>query len=302
MGPIDLTGILMAMVLSPALLSLIQRTKAFFGGRKGPPILQPYHDLLKSFQKGTVYSNVSSPLLKAAPWGVAAAHLLVLPFVPFAGGAAPAAFSGDFLLAAFLFAMARFLMILGALDTGSSFEGMGASREAHFSALAEPVFFLSFCALARLSESASLSGMTAGLGTAAWKSSGPALCLVGVALFVLLLSENARVPVDDPNTHLELTMIHEVMILDAGGPDLALYQYASGLRLWIYAALWTALLMPWRLPGAPGWLLHAGEMALAAVAVGVVESSMARLRLVKVPTLLIGAGVLSVTALILAMR
>jgi formate hydrogenlyase subunit 4 len=156
--------------------------------------------------------------------------------------------------------MGRFFTIMAALDTGSSFEGMGASREAVFSCLAEPMLFLALMALARYADNLSLSGMLAAVSSGSWLSGAPVLALVTVSLFLLLLSENCRVPFDDPNTHLELTMIHEVMVLDHGGPDLGFIQYAQTLKLWIFSAVTASLLLPaasgsaaldalWGLPG-----------------------------------------------------
>jgi formate hydrogenlyase subunit 4 len=294
---------LLALGLSPGLFSVIQKTKAFFAGRQGPPWLQPYYDLWKLMAKGTVYSTTASPFIRFVPWGMTVATAMCLPLLPFGPWGAPAAFSGDLILLVFLLVLARFLLVLGALETGSSFEGMGASREVILSALAEPVYLLSLCAMVRLSGTASLSEMAAGPAASAWRSNGPALILVGMALFTVLLSENARIPVDDPNTHLELTMIHEVMILDAGGPDLALFQYVSGLKLWIHSTVLVGLLSPWGgSAGIRGAFIQLALVAALSVVVGVVESVMARLRMNKVPTLLSGAGVLAVTALILVMR
>jgi formate hydrogenlyase subunit 4 len=174
---------------------------------------------------------------------------------------------------------------------------MGASREVAFSALAEPALALSLAALARRTGSLSLSEMFARLAAGPKGSAGPALALVALALFVILLAENARMPVDDPDTHLELTMIHEVMALDHGGPDFAYILYAAMLKLWIFGAL----LIDVVLLGSPGGWTTAGGMLGLGIAIGVVESSIARLRLPHVPQLLIGAGALSALALILTM-
>src|SRR5207253_6609723 len=232
-----------------------------------------------------------------------AAGLTALFLLPQGGLPALIAFPADFVLLTFLLAPSRFLTMLAALDTGSSFEGMGASREAAFGALAEPVLLLCLAVAAREAGQASLSGIISGLTGAEWLRAGPALVLVAVSLLAILLAENARIPVDDPNTHLELTMIHEVMVLDHGGPDLALLLYGSALKLWLFGALLIGLALPvhsgrrWLDAGAP-----ALGMLLLAVLTGLVESSMARLRLLSVPRLLVGAGVLSVLALLLVVR
>jgi formate hydrogenlyase subunit 4 len=179
---------------------------------------------------------------------------------------------------------------------------MGASREVFFSALAEPALLVALATLARQAGSLSLSTM---LGLAAGSPSwhvAPALALVVIALVIVLLAENARIPVDDPDTHLELTMIHEVMALDHGGPDLAFILYGAALKLWLFTALVVGVVLP---ATGPAWwrlLLAAGAMLGGAVIVGVIESIMARLRLVIVPQLLVGAGALAATAFLLALK
>ena len=296
-------GPLLALVLSPLLLGVINRTKAFFAGRRGAPLLQPYHDLLKLLRKGAVYSTTTTWIFRAGPLVGLAAALTSLLLVPLGGLGAPLAFSGDFVVLASLLGLLRFFTVLAALDTGSSFEGMGASREVQFSALAEPALLLALAAAARQSGSLSLSGMVKGLDVEAWLRDGPALALVAGSLFLVFLTENARIPVDDPNTHLELTMIHEVMVLDHGGPDLAFILYASALKLWILGAVLVGIAVPAR-SGSP-WVAGAaavGGLCFLAVLVGIIESSMARLRLVRVPQLLAAASVLSAVALMVLFR
>jgi formate hydrogenlyase subunit 4 len=232
-----------------------------------------------------------------------AAVLAALTLVPIGGVPAPLRFGGDLVLFAYLLGLMRFLTVIAALDTGSSFEGMGASREVFFSALAEPALLFGLTAVAVEARSASLSGMLAAVTTQSWSRQGPALGLAAVALGVVLLAENARIPVDDPNTHLELTMIHEVMVLDHGGPDLAFILYGAALKLWVMGALLVGLAVPLRsghvlLDGG----VFLGGMLLLGVVIGVVESSLARLRLVAVPKLLVGATALAVLALVLVLR
>lgn len=197
--------------------------------------------------------------------------------------------------------LARLFIVAAALDTGSSFEGMGGSREVTFSMLVEPTLFVGLFALSRLSHSLSLSGILYATGVTGWSIGAPAL--VAGAFFVLYLAENARIPVDDPNTHLELTMIHEVMVLDHSGPDFGMVTYGSSLKLWLLGALFVGVFSP-NLMEAPIWFREGYAivgMVLLAIAVGVVESSMARLRLVKVPQLLVGAGALAMLATILVL-
>jgi len=293
--------LLLALVLSPLLLGVINRTKAFFAGRRGPPLLQTYFDLLKLLQKGAVYSRTTTWLFRAGPIVGLAAVLAAAMLLPLGNFPALIEFPADFLLFAGLLGLMRFFTVVAALDTGSSFEGMGASREVFFSALAEPALLVVLLTLARQTNSLSLSTMFGPVSGAHWLHFGPVLALVVIALMIVLLAENARIPVDDPNTHLELTMIHEVMVLDHGGPDFAFILYSAALKLWLFTALIVGMVLP--ATGNP-WLdllLAAGGMLLVVVIVGVIESVMARLRLVIVPQLLVGAGALAAVAFLLGL-
>jgi len=252
--------------------------------------------------KGAVYSRTTSWVFRAGPVIGLAAIIIAAALVPL-GGPALVSFPGDLLLFVYLLALARFSTVIAALDTGSSFEGMGASREVAFSTLAEPALLLGLAAIARETGSLSLSTMLPHVTVGVWAHAAPPLALVAIALLVVFLAENGRIPVDDPATHLELTMIHEVMVLDHGGPDLAFILYGAALKLWLFGALLIGLALP--VHGGHLWL-DAGAAALGmlllAVLTGLVESSMARLRLLSVPRLLVGAGVLSVLALLLVLR
>jgi formate hydrogenlyase subunit 4 len=291
---------LAAWLTAPFLLGVINRVKALFAGRRGQPLLQGYYDLAKLLCKGAVYSRTTCRVFRLAPAMLLAAMLLATCLIPWGNQRAPLAFNGDFILLAYLLGMARFATVLAALDTGSSFEGMGASREVQFAALAEPTFFLGMLLLVIQTGRAGLSDMTAGIDAAAWHSAPAILFLLVCAWMVLLLAENARIPVDDPNTHLELTMIHEVMILDYSGPDLGMIQYAAALKLWLFSALVTNLIVPLRAENpALQMVLFLGGNALVAVIIGVTESVMARLRLLLVSKLLISSGALVGTALIM---
>ncbi|QLA17575.1 respiratory chain complex I subunit 1 family protein [Desulfolutivibrio sulfoxidireducens] len=293
-------SVILALVLAPLALGIINRVKAVFGGRRGKPLAQTYLDIIKCLGKGATISRTTTWLFQAGPAVNLAATAAALLFVPLGNLPAVISFPGDIFVFAYLLAMGRFFTIMAALDTGSSFEDMGASREAVYSCLAEPMLFLALLALARYSDSLSLSGMLAAVSSGSWVSGAPVLALVTVSLFLLLLSENCRVPFDDPNTHLELTMIHEVMVLDHSGPDLAFIQYAQSLKLWIFAAITASLILPAASASPPReaiWGL--AGIFLAAVVVGVTESIMARLRLTRVPPLLAAAGAFAALALIL---
>lgn len=294
--------LLLAMIFAPALLSVINRTKAWFAGRQGPPWLQPYSDLKKMLGKGAVYSRTTTWMVVAGPVVGLGCTIACLTLLPWGGFPSVLTFSGDIILLAYLLGLMRFFTVLAALDTGSSFEGMGASREVTFSALAEPTLFFGFSILAYQTGSLSLTGMAGRIDFDLWLRAGPVLALVACAWFAVFLAENARIPVDDPNTHLELTMIHEVMVLDHGGVDLAFIMYGAALKMWILGSLLICILIP---GGTPLYLSVPAALAgmfLLAVLTGVIESVMARLRLNRVPQLLVGAMVLAALALILLVR
>ena len=293
-------GITLSLILCPLLPGVIARVKAFFAGRKGPRLLQLYFDLAKLLRKESVYSSTSAGLVRLMPLCVLASLLCALLFLPCALCNSPLAFGGDVLLFFYLLGSARVAMVLGALDTGSSFEGMGASREMQFSAFAEMVLLGAAAFFVMLSGSFSLSGMLNSMGSAAWTVSGTSLLLVGLALFIVMLSECCRVPFDDPETHLELTMIHEAMILDVGGPDLALMQYAAALKLWMFASFLAPALLPAGcFAGLSGVPVYFCTVFLIAGAVGCVESVMARFRFRKVPQMLLAALGLVLIAMVL---
>ncbi|HEX9049191.1 MAG TPA: NADH-quinone oxidoreductase subunit H [Anaeromyxobacter sp.] len=288
--------------MPPLLLGVVNRTKAIFAGRVGPPLLQPYLDLAKLLRKGAVYSRTTTWVFRAGPViglaAVASSGLLL------SMGGAPAlvSFAGDFILFAYLLGLARFFTALAALDTGSAFEGMGAAREVTFASLAEPALFLCLLVLARATGAFSLSGMLGAKLPGAWAGAAPALLLAAIGLFVIALAENSRIPVDDPNTHLELTMIHEVMVLDHGGPDLAFILYGAALKLFLFGAILSRLALGGSGSAVVSEALFLAGLLAFAVGVGVVESVMARLRMVRVPQLLVGASVLSAFALVLLLR
>jgi len=289
---------LLGIILAPVIPGIINRTKAVFSGRKGQPLLQLYFDLWKLFHKKAVYSRTTSIFFRIGPRLGLVAALIGLAFVPWSRQGAIVSFPGDFLLLMYLFAMSRFFTILAALDTGSSFAGMGASREAFFSCLAEPAWFLGFLALARLGGSSTLAGMLS-LPSAAWRRGLPEVLLVGIAWVIVYLVENARIPFDDPNTHLELTMIHEVMVLDHSAAEWGLIQAGSALKLMVLGIPLVRLLTipaisPW---GQFAWTIAA--LVVLAVLVGVIESVAARLRLLRIPQMLIAAAAIALLAVIL---
>lgn len=298
-----LVHVVVLLLLPPLLIGVIGKTKAAFAGRVGAPLLQPYRDIWKGLHKGSVFSTTTTWIFRVSPVVAVATALLSALVVPFGAHAAPISFAGDLVLFAYLFGVARFFTIAAALDTGSPFEGMGAAREATFSCLAEPALFLGLFVLVRGSASLSLGTMLgAGLG-AEWARAGASLVLVVVSLFIVLLAETSRIPFDDPNTHLELTMIHEVMVLDHSGPGWALIQYGASLKLFVLGSLVVRIASPLS-SGDPwiDWGIFAVGMLALAVLIGVVESIMARLRMRQVPSLLVAACLLSGFGIVLLAR
>jgi formate hydrogenlyase subunit 4 len=295
-----LLTLLLLLGLAPALPGIANRTKSALTGRRGAPVLQLYWDLAKLWRKGVVYSRTTTLLFRLAPMVLLATAVLAGSLLPLDGRAALLSFPGDLVAFAGLLALGRFLLVLAAMDTGSSFEGMGASREATIAAFAEPALFLCFTVLVLATGRLQLSAMLGAPLLAAWGPAGPSLALGAASLFVVSLAEACRVPVDDPLTHLELTMVHEVMVLDHSGPDLALILYAGAVKLALFASLLLAIVLP---RSAQSPLLAVGELLLGVLAVaaliGAVEAVMARWRLNRVPQLLVAASALSGFALIL---
>jgi formate hydrogenlyase subunit 4 len=305
--------VLLALTLPPLLLGVITKTKALFAGRVGPPLLQTYYDLIKLFQKGSVFSTTTTWVFRAGPVVGLVTVVIAVLLVPLANATAPISFTGDLILLAYLLGLGRFFTALAALDTGSAFEGMGAAREVTFACLAEPALFLGLLVLAKLSGSLHLAdlvvqgefqpGMLGSALVSHWPTAGASLALVLLSWFIVLLAENSRIPFDDPNTHLELTMIHEVMVLDHSGPAFGMILYGAAIKLFVFGALVVRLAFPWATDSSwLDWPIFVGGMLVVAVAIGVVESTMARLRLTHVPILLVAACLLSAFGVILVVR
>jgi len=291
-------------LMPPLLLGVINRMKAWFAGRRGPPVLQLYFDLARLVRKQMVVSSATTWVFRTGPMFALVAVLLAGLLIPFGPFAAPISFTGDLILFIALLGLARFFTAAAALDTGSSFEGMGTARELTFACLAEPAIFLSFLALARLSGTLSLTSMLhAPLAAGLFSHPTAPLVLVAAGLFIVLLAENCRIPVDDPNTHLELTMIHEVMVLDHSGPLLSVILYGAAIKLFVFTALVGQVVAPFHTPWALlDWLLFAGQMIALAAVIGVVESVMARLQMRHVPILLTAACLLCGFGFVLMLR
>jgi len=299
-----LLHLVLLLCFAPLLQGVIVRTKALFAGRVGAPLLQPYFDLARLLRKECVFSRTTTWVFLAGPVVGLGVPILASLFMPFGALPAPLAFSGDLFLFVYLLGLARFFTVAAALDTGSSFEGMGGAREVTFSCLVEPTLLFCLIVLASIADGRSLTALLGPHLSAAWRGpAGLSLGLVVVCLFVVLLVENSRIPFDDPNTHLELTMIHEVMVLDHSGPPFALILYGAALKLVILGAPLVRLLLPVTTGNWAGdAVLFLVGMLLLAVLIGVVESVMARLRLVRIPQVLVGTTLLAGFALVLVLR
>lgn len=263
-------------------LGIINKVKAKWAGKKGAPLLQPLYDFIRLLNKGEVISRTTSFIFQIAPPFNIAAVVFAFLLIPIPSFGAAISFEGDFVLFAYTLGLSKFLTVLAALDTGSSFEGMGASREVTFSTIVEPAFFILIGTLSLLTGQTSFASIFALLNS----STGYTVLieiLFTLALFIMILTEGSRVPVDDPNTHLELTMIHEVMILDNSGPDLAFIFYSAGMKMVLLTVLAANLLIPQNIQPAAAILLLIGIVLLCAVLIGMIESLMARARMSHVP-------------------
>ena len=292
--------LVLALLLGPLLAGVVRRTKAIVAGRRGPGLLQGYRDLRKLLTRSSVYSRTTTWVFRAGPFASLAAVLAALALAPAGPWPALLAFPGDLLLLVYLLAAGRFATALAALDTGSAFEGMGASREMAFGVLGELALLLALASLARSTGVWSLTEIGGQLSGAHWDGSTGALVLVAGALFGILLVENARIPFDDPTTHLELTMIHEVMVLDHSGPDLAAIELGSALKLWLFGGLLVTVVAP----VATGFaaldaLVHSAGVLAIGGGVGLLESTMARLPLARVPQMLLAIALLALLSMVL---
>jgi len=293
---------LLAVALAPLFSAVITKTKAFLVGKQGPPLLINYYTLAKLLKKGSVYSESTTFVFQTMPVISLAVSVIAILFLPIARMPALLSFSGDVILVLYLFGIARFFLIIAALDTASPFEGMGAAREAYFSFLCEATLFTVLMLFYKLNGTLSLNDYFTGPNAISiWRPEGAILLLIAIALFVVLLAENSRVPVDDPATHLELTMIHEVMILDHSGPDLAFIEMSAWLKLLFYATLIADLLLPElsTITAVPAFFAVITAIYLT---IGIIESITARFRMRLVPKFILTSFALAFFAVILVLE
>lgn len=286
------------LILLTALIypGIILRTKSIASGRKGPGILQPVRDIAVLLRKGSVFSNTTGIIFRIAPVIYVSTILCSALLLPLADNKALVSFEGDFIFFSYLLALGKFLLIAGALDTGSSFEGMGANREAFFSMLIEPAFFILLAAFAMFTGYTSFSDIFSHFSVSANDFTlifGIICCYLFIQISMI---ENSRVPVDDPKTHLELTMIHEVMILDYSGFDRALILIGSYLKFAVFGSLAANAILPAELNVFYTACLFLTVQILSAITIGLLESFRARNKMNKNPKFILTISAISIIA------
>jgi formate hydrogenlyase subunit 4 len=277
-------SLVLIIIASLFFTGIINRVKSLSSGRKGPGIFQPLRDVIRLFKKGSVYSETTSIIFQIAPAFYFSSVLLALLVIPFGEEKGLLSFNGDFIFFAYLLAMGKFFSIISAMDTGSSFEGMGASREVLYSMFAEPAFFILVGSFALLTGYTSFYDIFSTLHLGSSISYAIAV-MAAFVLIMIAMIENSRMPMDDPKTHLELTMIHEVMVLDNSGFDLGLILSAGYLKFALYGAL-IANLFIGSLPMIPSIGVFFLVQVIFATLVGLIESFMARFRMGHNPQLI----------------
>ena len=292
---ITFLNILILVTVPFLMIGVIKKTKAFWGGRKGVKLLQPLYDVLRLLKKETVYSETTSWVFKFAPIVGFASIFFAGLFVPMLGGEAILSIPFGFIIFSYILGFGKFFSLIGAMDTGSSFEGMGASREACFSTIVEPAFFIFMGSIVALTHNHSFFNLKMIL-----KNAGIygylIIALAVITLLIMLLIEGCRVPVDDPTTHLELTMIHEVMILDNSGADLGLITWGAAIKMFLFEALIAALIIPTGIPIWSSIIAFLTLIFILSVIIGTIESSIARFRMTHVFEFIF---IMSITALLI---
>jgi formate hydrogenlyase subunit 4 len=284
---------LLVLLLAPLLTGLIRKVKARLLRRAGPPLIQPYRDLLRLLRKEAVVAENASWLFCSAPYAVFASTWVAAALVPTFATGLTFSWSADLIAIVALLGFGRFALALAGLDIGTSFGGIGSSREMMIAALAEPAMLMIVFTLALVAHSTQLSSM-ANVFVTAHVGLRVSLGLALIALIIVALAENARIPVDNPATHLELTMVHEAMVLEYSGPHLALIELAGSVRLLLYISLIACIFLPWGLANqgarwdayAIGVGAYVVKLAAAGSALALFETSIAKMRVFRVPEFL----------------
>ena len=292
-------SVLSILFLAPMFAGLVNKMKAIFTGRIGAPILQPYYDLKRLLRKETIYASSSSFISSISPMINLVAVVIAAGMLPIGLARPVISFEGDIILFAYVLGLARFFQILAAMDIGSSFEGMGAAREAAFAVFAEPIFFFTLGSIAFISGLTSIYDIyhSIRLDNVTYIIF---IVVCSTSAFILAVTECSRMPVDDPNTHLELTMIHEVMILDNSGIDLFLYQYSSYIKLFIYAILETSFFYPFGVKSyMVGIVIFVVVIAILSITLAVVETITSRFKMKNIPQYLLFATAIGILNLLI---
>ena len=297
--------VVLVLVLAPLVTGFNRLFKARVQTRQGPGLFQPYRDIYKLLRKGMVIPDTASWIFTATPYVLFVTTLLASLLIPTISASAPLSLFGGVLAVVYLLALGRFFLALGGLDTGGSFGGLGSSREMTISAIAEPALMLAVFTVAIGAGSTNLSVVAESALGQSWRFLAPSQMLAFAALFIVLIAETGRIPVDNPATHLELTMIHEAMILEYSGPYLALIEWAAAIKQLVLMTILVNVFFPFGLStdwsvwtfvfSLPVFIL---KLLLLAIVVAIVEVSNAKMRLFRVPELLAIAFVLGVLALV----
>jgi formate hydrogenlyase subunit 4 len=301
----NVVQVLLLVLLAPLVRGVIARIKARIQNRQGASVLRPYFDVMKLFRKQDLVPPTASFIFRLAPAVLFATTVMAAAFIPVLRSSALLGTKGDFFILVYLLALGRFFIMLGAMDCGSSFGGMGGSREALVSTLAEAPLLLALMALAMLAQTASIANMVLWTTKQDFFELSAVHTLAFAAMALVAVAETGRIPVDNPTTHLELTMIHEAMVLEYSGPSLALIEWAGAIKLTVVMALLAGLFLPWGIAANFSWLaitialvLWLLKLAGLALALALVESSVAKLRMYLVPDFLGVASALAVLAVI----
>ncbi len=295
---------LLAVLLAPLMLGWINNCRSWLQNKSAPGLLQPYRTLRKLFHKDAVLAHNASSLFRMAPYIIFGCMVLAASIVPMVETNLPFAYAADAIALVGVFALARVFMALAAMDIGTAFGSLGARREMLVAFLAEPALLMVLFTPALISQSTSLNTMVATLGQREF-ALFPSLAYAAVAFVMVLLAENARIPIDNPATHLELTMIHEAMILEYSARHLALMEWAAAIKLMIYCAIGIALFMPWGIVAAGSWpllpvatLVLAAKLLVAGGGLAVLETVSAKMRIFRAPEFLGMAFLLGVLGML----
>ena len=273
-----LINLAIILIIPFLMMGIIRKTKAFWGGRKGASVIQPIHDFIKLVKKDFVISQTTTSVFRIAPIIQFTSVLAAALFVPLANGSALFNLPAGLVLFSYILGLGKFFSLISAMDTGSSFEGMGASREACFTSLVEPAFFMLMASIMAISGNYTFDSLKLILASSG--SYGVLIIIFAViVLLLMILIEGSRVPVDDPTTHLELTMIHEVMILDNSGIDLALFSWANGIKMLLISSLISYIVLPQNIGTIESILSYLAIMLVISFLIGTIESAIARLRM-----------------------